>query len=416
MTHLVLPVAGLLASTFLLLAGNGLASMLLPIRAALEGWSPVAIGWIGFGYALCFTVGCMVVPRLVLRVGHVRVYAVLAAVLAMSALLQALLVHPVAWMVTRGLGGFALSGTYMVVESWLNERVGNEERGKIFSIYMVVTMIGFMAGQFLLVAADPATTTLFMVSALLFAAAVIPTGLSNASSPQPLNQVSLDLRKLFTNSPLAFVGVAVAGFTFGAYAFQTPVFLQVSGLTEAKIATTMALAMIGGMVFQFPLGRISDRMDRRYVIIASALAGVVLTVLMATVAGISNTILFVLMFLLGGVLMPFYSLAVAYANDHAAPDEFVEISSGLLIVYGAGSMAGPVIGGGFMNVLGPSGIFSMMAVCFLAFTFFALWRLTRREAVPQEDMTDFSYAPPVAPAQTPEAIQLDPRADETAAG
>ena len=412
MLQLVLPVAGLLASTFLLLAGNGLAGVLLPIRASLEGWSPIVIGWIGFGYALAFTAGCIVVPRMVLRVGHVRVYAVLAAVLAMSALLQALLVHPAAWILTRGLGGFALSGTYMIVESWLNEKTGNEDRGKIFSIYMVISMIGLMGGQFLLVAADPGTTILFMISALLFAAAVIPTGLSNASSPRPLNQVSLDLRKLVANSPLAFVGIAVSGFSFGAYNFQVPVYLQLAGLSTAQIATMMAIVMIGGMVFQYPIGRISDRMDRRFVIIASAFAGVVLSTLLAVLAGISVSVLSVMIFLFGGVLMPFYSLVVAYANDHADPNDFVEISSGLLIVYGAGSMAGPVIGGGFMHLLGPNGIFTMLAVSFLGYGFFAIWRMTRREAVPQEEMTGFTYAPPVT--QTPEAIQLDPRADETA--
>lgn len=416
MIKLVLPVAGLLMSTFLLLVGNGLTSMLLPIRASLEGWSPVVIGWVGFGYALSFTAGCMVVPRLVLRVGHVRVYAVLAAILAMSALLHALYIHPLAWVVTRGLGGFALSGTYMVVESWLNEKVGNEDRGRIFSVYMVVTMIGFMAGQFLLVAADPATTTLFMVAALLFAAAIIPTGLSNASSPQPLTQVKLDLRKLYENSPLSTIGVAVAGLTFGAYSFQAPVYLQLSGLSEGTIATTMALVMVGGMVFQFPLGRVSDRMDRRYVIIAATLAGVVLSTLMATMAHYSLTVLFILMFLLGGVLMPLYSLVVAYANDHAAPDEFIEISSGLLIIYGVGSMIGPVVAGGFMSAFGPAGMFSLMAIAYVGLGIFAFWRMTRRAAVPQEEMTDFTYAAPVAQAPTPEALQLDPRSDETVPG
>lgn len=414
MLHLILPIVGLLVSTFLLLAGNGLAGVLLPVRAALEGWSPVVIGWIGFGYALAFTAGCIVVPRLVLRVGHVRVYAVLAATLAISALLHALVVHPVAWILARGLGGFALAGTYMIVESWLNEKTGNEDRGKVYSVYMVVTMIGFMAGQFLLIAADPATTTLFMLSALLFAAAVIPTGLSNASSPQPLSQVSLDLRKLYSNSPLAFIGVAITGFTFGAYNFQAPVYLQLSGMNEAQIASTMAVAMIGGMVFQFPLGRVSDRMDRRIVIAAASFAGVVLSAFLFTAGGISFSVLFALMFLFGGILMPLYSIVAAHANDHAAPNEFVEISSGLLVIYGIGSMAGPVIGGAFMNGIGPDGFFVMMGITYLALGLYAAWRITRREAVPQEEMTDFTYAPPVAPAQTPEAIQLDPRADETA--
>ena len=415
MFQLILPIAGLLLSTFLLLAGNGLAGVLLPVRAALEGWSPVIIGLIGFGYALAFTAGCIIIPRLVLRVGHVRVYAVLAAILAISALLHALVVHPIAWILARGLGGFALSGTYMIVESWLNEKTGNEDRGKVYSVYMVVTMIGFMAGQFLLIAADPATTTLFMLSALLFAAAVIPTGLSNASSPQPLNQVSLNLRKLFANSPLAFVGVAITGFTFGAYNFQAPVYLQLSGMNEAQIASTMAVAMIGGMVFQFPLGRISDRMDRRIVIAAASFAGVVLSIILFTAAGISFTVLFALMFLFGGILMPLYSIVAAHANDHAAPNEFVEISSGLLVIYGIGSMAGPVIGGAFMSIVGPDGFFVTMGISYLALGLYAAWRITRRVAVPQEEMTDFTYAPPVAPAQTPEVFQLDPRADENAA-
>ncbi|QKV18601.1 MFS transporter [Oricola thermophila] len=412
MIHLLLPISGLLASTFLLLAGNGLAGVLLPVRAALEGWSPIVIGWIGFGYALSFTVGCIVVPRMVLRVGHVRVYAVLAAILAISALLHALAVHPVAWVISRGIGGFALSGTYMIVESWLNERTSNEDRGTVFSVYMMITMVGFMSGQFLLIAADPSSTTLFMVSALLFAAAVIPTGLSNASSPQPLNQVSLDLRKLFANSPLAFVGVAIAGLTFGAYNFQAPVYLQLSGMSEAQIASTMALVMIGGMVFQFPLGRVSDRTDRRIVIAAASFAGVVLSAILAAIGDNSFAILLAMMFLFGGILMPLYSLVAAHANDHAAPDEFVEISSGLLVVYGVGSMAGPVIGGAFMNILGPDGFFVMTGVCYLLFGIYAAWRITRRDAVPQEEMTDFSYAPPVSPTQTPEVLQLDPRSDE----
>jgi MFS family permease len=414
MLRLLLPIAGLLTSTFLLLAGNGLAGVLLPVRAAVEGWNPLVIGWIGFGYALCFTAGCVVVPRLVLRVGHVRVYAVLATILAMTTLGHALMINPIAWMVFRGLAGFALAGTYMIVESWINERTSNADRGKVYSIYMLSTMIGVMAGQFLLTAGDPATATLFMISALLFAAAVIPTGLSSASSPKPLNEVTLNLRKLYENSPLAFVGIALTGVTFGAYNFQAPVYLQLSGLSNAQIATAMAAAMIGGMVFQFPLGRISDHMDRRWIIVAMSFAGVAIAAILVMSAAISFSVLLGLIFLFGGVLMPLYSIVTAHANDHAAPDQFVEISSGLLILYGVGSMVGPVIAGVFMNIMGPDGFFVMMAGSYLSFGLYAAWRMTRREAVPQEEMTDFNYAPPVAPAQTQEAIQLDPRADDLA--
>lgn len=408
-----MPVAGLLTSTLFLLTGLGLVGVLIPLRATQEGWSPVVVGLIGFGYALSFSAGCVVVPRLVLRVGHIRVYAVLATILAMATLLHALLVTPAAWILFRGLAGFAIAGTYMIVESWLNEKTGNEDRGKMYSVYMVTTMIGITAGQYLIVVADPTSTKLFMVAALLYAAAVIPTGLSNASSPKPLTEVKLNLAKLYRNSPLASVGVALTGVTFGAYIFQTPVYLQALGLSDGNIATAMAAAMAGGMVCQFPLGRISDRMDRRWIIVGSSAAGVVLSGLLAISSGLSVSMLFGLMFLFGGVLMPLYSIVTAYANDHAAPDEFVEISSGLLILYGAGNMIGPVIAGACMHLIGPSGLFVVMMVAYFGFVVYAAWRIAQRPAVPQEEMTDFTYAQPAV--QTPEAIQLDPRADETAA-
>ncbi|MAZ18443.1 MAG: MFS transporter [Ahrensia sp.] len=414
MLRLVLPVSGLLTSTLFLLSGLGLIGVLLPVRAAVEGWSPVVIGLIGFAYALCFTAGCIGVPRLVLRVGHIRVYAVLATLLAMSTLMHALFVNPVAWVIFRGIAGFALAGSYMIVESWLNEKTGNEDRGTVYSIYMIVTSIGVMGGQFLLVVADPATATLFMVAALLYAAAVIPTGLSNASSPQPLSQVRLNFRKLYANSPLAFIGIAVNGVIFGAYNFQMPVYLQLSGFPNAQIATAMAAAMIGGTVFQMPLGRVSDKMDRRRVITAVSVAGAALSIALASISEASFALQIALIVLFGGTLMPLYSLIAAHANDHAASDEFVEISSGLLIIYGVGTMIGPLVAGGFMSVLGPAGFFVMLAGFYIVFAAYAIWRITQRAAVPQDETTDYTFTATVVPSPTPETLQLDPRSDETA--
>ncbi|WP_421852374.1 MFS transporter [Oricola sp.] len=410
----VVPIAGLLASTYLLLAGNGLVSVLLPVRASIEDWSAIAVGWVGFGYALSFTAGCLIVPRMVLRVGHVRVYAVMAALSAISVLLCALFVHPLTWVLFRGIGGFALAGCYMIVESWLNERTANEIRGQVFSIYMVVSMVGMSSGQLLLSADDPTKAVLFMVAALLFTAAVIPTGLSNATSPRPLSQVSVDMRSLFRNSPLAFVGTTTVGFIIGAFMFQMPVFFEQNGVAESRIATLMALAMIGGMIFQFPLGRMSDRMDRRYVILLAAALGLISCVLLTLLAGGSLVVFAALILLLGGVMAPLYSLLVAHANDHAGSDEFVEIASGLLIVYGAGSMAGPVVSGLIMDAVGINGFFITLAACYFGFAAFTAWRMFRREAVPPEETTDFAYTPPVPSTHTPEMIQLDPRAEEAA--
>ncbi|WP_424993568.1 MFS transporter [Oceaniradius stylonematis] len=408
----IVPVTGLMLSTFFLLAGSGLTGITLPLRAGLEGWSPVIIGWIGFGYALCFTAGCVVVPRMVRRVGHVRVYAVLATLLAMSLLFHALIVHPLAWIAFRGVAGFALAGAYMVVESWLNEKATNESRGQIFSFYMIMNMVGMMAGQFMVLLGDPATTTLFIIAAILYAMAVIPTGLSNAVSPQPLTQVTLDLRKLYRNSPAAMVGMLMTGIIAGIWNFQAPVFAEQTGLSGNQIPLMLALAMISGAVFQLPLGRASDRMDRRYVMIFAGIVGVGCAIAYQIVPGAASAPgVFITVFILGAVLFPIYSLVVAHANDYAEPSEFVEISSGLLVVNGAGAMIGPVLSGFLIVGLGPGGFFLSLAVAFAIFGGYAAWRITQREAVPADEMTDYTYVP-VTRSQTPEMFTLDPRSDE----
>jgi len=408
----IIPVTGLMLSTFFLLAGSGLTGITLPLRAGIEGWSPVLIGWIGFGYALCFTAGCVIVPRMVRRVGHVRVYAVLATLLAMSLLFHALIVHPLAWIAFRGVAGFALAGAYMVVESWLNEKATNDSRGQIFSFYMIMNMVGLMAGQFMVLLGDPATTTLFIIAALLYAMAVIPTGLSNAVSPQPLTQVTLDLRKLYRNSPAAMVGMLMVGIIAGIWNFQSPVFAELIGLAGNQIPLMLALAMISGAIFQLPLGRASDRMDRRYVMVFAGIVGVGCAVAYQLVPGAASAPgIFINVFILGAVLFPVYSLVVAHANDYAEPSEFVEISSGLLVVNGAGAMIGPVLSGFLIDGMGPGGFFLSLALAFGLFGGYAAWRITQREAVPADEMTDYTYMPSTR-SQTPETFNLDPRSEE----
>lgn len=408
----VLPVTGLMVSTFFLLAGSGLTGVLLPIRAGIEGWTAITIGWIGFGYALCFTAGCFIVPRLVRRVGHVRVYAVLATMLAMAMLLHALFVHPLAWIAFRGIAGFSLAGAYMVVESWLNEKATNETRGQIFSFYMIMNMVGLMAGQFMLIIASPATATLFICAALLYSMAVIPTGLSNATSPQPLTQVRVNFTKLYANSPAAVVGMFLAGTIAGAWNFQAAVYAQSIGMSGNQIPFLLAIAMIGGAIFQYPIGYASDRMDRRIVMIFAGIAGLSLSIVAQLVPGAAApTLIFIIMFLFGAVLFPIYSLVVAHANDYAQPSEFVEISSGLLVINGIGAMIGPVVAGFLINAMGSNGFFTTMAVCYAAFGGFAAWRMTRREAVDLDEMTDFTFLHGTR-SPTPETLNLDPRSEE----
>lgn len=412
MLRQILPVSGLLLSTFFMLTASGLAFVIVPLRAQLEGWSPSTIGWLGAAYAAGFMAGCVYTPRMVLRVGHVRVFGVLAALLCISILIHSLFVSVPAWLAARGLSGFALAGAYMVLESWLNEQASNDNRGSLFSIYMMVNMSGLMAGQFLLVTGDPATTVLFIAAGVLYACAVIPTGLSNATSPQPLNETKLDIRKLFANSPVALTGALATGAVFGAWNFHAAIYGDGAGLSQAGIASMMAIAMVGGAIMQFPLGKLSDMTDRRLVLIGAGLASIAAASALVIVQPGAGPLLYAIMFVFGGSFMPIYSLVVAHGNDHADPSDFVEISSGLLIVYGIGSMAGPVVAGTMMDMIGRGGLFLTVAVVFAGFCAFTAYRLTRRDAIGEEDRIDFNYAPPLPSAITPETYTLDPRSDE----
>jgi MFS family permease len=401
----LLPITALLVSTFLMLAGGGLAGLLLPLRAGLEGWTPTTIGWIGTGYALAFTSGCIVVPLLVRRVGHVRVFATLLTGLSMSLLLQALVINPILWTLFRGIAGFSLAGGYMVVESWLNERVTNETRGKVFSVYMIVSMVGTMVGQYVLPFGNVRGPNLFIIAALIYASAVIPTALSAAQSPQPLTQVRLDLRGLFAKSPAAAVGTLISGIIAGGWNYLAPVYGGAIGLSTFQVATMLASAMIGGAVFQYPLGRASDRVDRRYVMSFAGLVGLAISLAMITFQHEPPAVIFGLMFLFGSVLYPIYSLNVAHANDFASPNEFVKVSSGLLIVYGIGSMAGPQIAGRMMDGFGPRGFFTTMAIAYSAYAAYSFWRSLRRPPVAPEERSDFKAQAAAVP-HTPETYRL----------
>lgn len=410
MASSIVPIASLLLSAFFMLLASGLSGYLIPLRAVQEGWSTFEISMIGTGYAIAFTAGCLIVPRLVLRVGHVRVFAVLAALMSISLLMHALVVDSLAWIAFRGLAGFSIAGGYMVIESWLNERVTNETRGTVFSIYMVVAMLALMAGQFMVPLGDPMTATLFMVCAIIYALALMPTGLSSAQSPQPLTQVSVDVRGLYHKSPAAVVGAMLAGVISGSWHNLAPVFAQTNGLSTATGATMLAIAMIGGALFQIPLGRLSDRMDRRYMMMVAGIIGTCMC-LFTLLVGTSTLLLFLLsMFLLGSVLFPIYSLVVAHANDFAQADEFVSVSSGLLIVYGVGTMLGPPISGVLMDQFGSRALFAVIGASFAAYGGYAYYRTFRRPQAEEEERVDFQ-AIPVARAQTPQTYELDPRVE-----
>ncbi|MEM5494032.1 MFS transporter [Hoeflea sp. AS16] len=410
MIQSVRSVASLLLSTFFLLTAMGLSGYLIPVRAVAEGWSTFAISLIATGYAIAFTASCIITPRLVLKVGHVRVFGALTTLMAMSYLLHTLVVDPTVWVLTRAMAGFSIAGAYMIIESWLNEKVSNENRGALFSVYMMVSMSAVMVGQYIVPFGDPSGPTLFMLCTLICSMAVMPTLLSSAQSPQPLTQVKFDVPALYRRSPAAVIGTLLAGVIASAWGGLGPVYATQLGLSTAEGATMLAIAMVGGAIFQYPLGRISDRMDRRRVMIFAGIIGVLACTITVSF-GVDNRIIFFAgMLFLGTVLLPIYSLNVAHANDHAEPDEFVEVSSGLMITYGVATMIGPLITGGAMDWFGPHALFVVIAICFAAYSGHAAWRISRREQ-PSEEMRSNFLPMAAMPDLTPQTAELDPRSD-----
>ena len=360
MARHIVPILALLAGMIFLMLGSGLHGILIPVRGEVEGFSTYQLGWIGTGFAVGFTIGCLLIPRLVRRVGHVRTFSTLTAIMAASVLVNGLFVDSVAWMVLRAISGFCLAGCYMVAESWLNERVSNEMRGSMFSLYAIVTMLAMMGGQYMLVLAEPTEETLFMLGAILYVLAVVPTAVSKAQSPAPLNSVDLDLISLFRNSPAAFVGAILCGIITSAWTNFGPVFGQQVDMSSAQIATLLAAAMTGSILFQYPLGKLSDMIDRRYVMAIAGIIGIATGSLMSSMSENANSsvLFFLAVVAYGAVIYSIYSLVVAHANDFADTGDFVKIAGGMLILYGFGTMGGPIITAFMMDTLGPSGVFT----------------------------------------------------------
>lgn len=410
----VIPVLALFASTIFLLMGGGLQTVLLPVRGQLEGFTASQIGYIGTGWAIGFTLGCILVPHLVRRVGHVRTFGALAALLATAVLLNGLHIDPYGWILYRAIAGFCFAGSYMIIESWINERISDDQRGAMFSLYMIISQGAFMTGQYVLVIAEPSRETLFMVGGILYCLAILPTALSKARSPAPLTQVQIDLKGMFVNSPAAFVGMLIAGILASSFQSFAPVFGVQENMSAANIANMMALTMLGAMLFQYPLGKLSDRTDRRYVMVGLSIAGALVGFLISgyRVDGESPDLAFFgLMLILGGFLYPIYGLVNAHANDHADPEDFVKISSSLLILYGFGSMIGPPVTGTLMEWFGNNALFQMIGISHLLLACHMSYRILRREAPDSEENMDYQVGPVATVGLSTETFSLDPRSD-----
>jgi MFS family permease len=407
----LVPVFALLVSTAFLLAGNGMHSLLLPLAGSGAGFTTTELGLVGTGWAAGFVAGCLTAPMVVRRVGHIRAFTCSAACAAIIILLNGLFVVPLAWVLLRVGSGFFLAGAFMILESWLNERSSNESRGTIFAVYLMISYLGITVGQLGVGLGNPGTTTLFMIGAILFGLAILPTALSTAASPQPLTRVRIDLKRLFANSPVAFLTVLLVGVVNGAFGTLAAVWGIGIGLSTAAIALMMAITIVSGALTQVPAGRISDKIDRRYVIIGAAVGSALIGVAIFIVKPATPNAVLPLVAIYGALTYPIYGLAVAHANDYADPSEFVAVSGGLLLLYGAGTMVGPLAASAAMTALGAEALFVATAASHIVIAGYAYYRTTKRAPIPESVREAFRPVPS-ARGLTPESASLDPRAED----
>ncbi|MEE8189749.1 MAG: MFS transporter [Kiloniellales bacterium] len=384
-----------------IMLGNGLQGSLLGVRAELEGFPTAVTGLVMTGYFVGFLAGSTVVPRLVTRVGHIRVFAALASLASVAVLLHSVFVDPVSWTAMRLVTGFSYAGLYVVAESWLNDRATNETRGQLLSIYMVVMLCGAGSGQFLLNVADPVGFELFLLASVLVSLALIPILLTVSPAPEFDAPSPVGLRALYRISPLGVLGTLGTGMAQGGLIGMGAVYAMSSGLSIAEVSLFMAATLFGGMLFQWPIGRLSDRFDRRRVLTAVTILAALWAFMATAVTGPLAPLfpawsLFLLAGLFGGMNMPMYSLTIAHTNDFLEPKQMVAASGTLVLVGGIGAVLGPMTLAGAMSFMGPSGFFWGLGVVHAVIGAFALYRMTVRQARPLEDQGAYVPVPPPA--------------------
>lgn len=377
----------------LIMIGNGLQGTLLGVRAAMEGFDTATIGLIMSLYYLGYMVGSYYVPKLVSKVGHIRVFTALASLASTTVLLHGLYPEPWLWAIIRAFTGFAYAGLYIVVESWLNDLSTNKTRGRVLSLYLLITNIGLVGGQFLLTIADPEQIDLFIMTSVLVSIALLPISLSSRPAPAFDAPEHVSIKKLYKTSPLGLVGSFGIGITNGTMFSMGAVYATAIGLSLAQISTFMAAYIIGGVIFQVPVGKLSDRYDRRKVIIAITLAASLIGFLCFLVSGMSSVILYTVLCVFGGLSLTVYGLCLAHTNDHLEPRQFVAASSSLILVNGLGAAIGPITISIFMTFLGIEYFFPIIAVAFLAISLYGFHRTRMRAPVPLEEQGDYIHMP-----------------------
>lgn len=412
MLRAVSAILPLLLAAAILLAGNGLQGTLLAVRANLEGFPTSLIGVLMSAYYAGFVLGCRFNPSFIKSVGHIRTFLALASIASASALIHPLYVDVWIWAVLRAITGFCFAGLIMVIESWINERATNSNRGRILSVYRVIDLSATTAGNALLATADPADFHLFATVSILMSIALVPVALTKSDAPKPIETARLDIPRLFKLSPVAAVGAPLIGLANASFWAVGAVYAQQLGYGTTLIASFISAVIIGAALLQWPLGWLSDRIDRRRVILGAAILGIATTISLSLFGGASPQALLALGALLGAFIIPMFGLTAAHANDHAEPGDAVSTNGGLLLLHGCGSVIGATAGATIMSIFGPPALFIYIAAIYVLLSAFCLYRIMTSPPVPEAKKSPFTPLPKNA-APTVFEIGAEEKAEET---
>ena len=391
----------LLFGMFLLMLGNGLQGTLLGVRGSIEGMSPQTMSWVMTGYFVGFLFGSQLTPNMIRRVGHVRVFAALGSLVSACLILYAAWTNPYFWFLLRIIVGFCFSGIYVVAESWLNDSSSNETRGQTLSAYLIVQMMGIVLAQAVLNFADPSGYMLFIIISVVVSLSFAPILLSVSPAPQFQTSKRMTLSQLWSISPLGVVGQFFLGAIFAALFGMASVYGTERGLTVKDISLFVAAIYFGGMILQYPIGWVSDRMDRRVLIFIVCSIGT----FFSFAANLSDNFIWLLIvaFIIGGVSNPLYSLYIAYTNDYLEHDDMASASGGLIFLTGIGAIFGPSIVGWLLDAYGAASYFWFIGSVMAIMGSYALYRMTQTSSTAVEDTN--AYAP-ITPTSTPIAMEF----------
>lgn len=400
------PLASLLVGVAFLLAGSGLLGTLLAVRGRLEGFDERAIGLMMSAYYVGFFVGTLFAPPLIKRIGHIRAFAFYASLCAATVLLHPILIDPWVWGVLRALTGVSLVGLYTVIESWLNAQATPAQRGQVFATYMAVNLLALASGQWLLVLAPTQSFLLFSLVAILICLAALPVTASRMSQPQIPDRVQLALSDLFRKVPAAAGGALLSGMASSAFWGLGAVYATRMGLDVFGISVLMSVTIIGGALLQWPIGRLSDRGDRRTTLTAISVLAAMVAIAVPYAAAADPRLLYVMFFAYGGLVFAVYPVCVAHLLDHVDADDVLSASSSLLLCNGLGAIAGPALAGIAMNRFGANALPGFFAGTFILLALVAGGRRLLR----RRDRTSPSQFHPMT-RTTPTALELLPETD-----